>query len=214
MKRVFIIDDHPILREGLRRLLESQPGFEICGEASVAAGLTERILQLKPDLLIMDIALPDKSGLELIKDLQSIGSNVPILVFSMHDEMLYAERALRAGAKGYLMKGSGADSLATAIKTVVAGNHYLSQRVSSHILASLSGKRKAGNLPIERLTDRELQIFELIGRGATVARIAEQLHISPKTVEAHRGNMKTKLDLADAARLMREAVIWVELSAG
>lgn len=215
MKNIFLVDDHPMLREGLLRLIEQKPDCQICGEAETSAEAMEAIPRLNPDLVVMDISLPDKSGLELLKDLQAIVPGLTVLVFSMHDEMLYAERVVRAGAKGYLMKGAPNDRLSTAIDRVLNGGLYLSSRVSNHILNGLSSSRSNGQLGqvgLERLTDRELEIFELIGRGKSSGQIAEQLFISPRTVDAHRCNIKSKLGLPDAPALMREAVLWVELA--
>jgi len=211
VKKIFLVDDHPMLREGLQRLIEQQPGCQVCGESDTAAGALDAILRLSPDLVMTDISLPDKNGLELIKDLQALSPTIPILVFSMHDEMLYAERAMRAGAKGYLMKGTMIDGLAEAMASVLAGGVYLSRRVSDHILQNLSGTRTPAKSGLKSLTDRELEIFELIGSGKSSTQISDQLHISPKTVDAHRANIRSKLALTDGPALLREAVLWVEL---
>ncbi|MEO5913061.1 MAG: response regulator transcription factor [Luteolibacter sp.] len=213
MKRIFLVDDHPMLREGLSRLIENKSGCQICGESETASDALDAIPAAAPDIVLMDISLPDKSGLELIKDLQARFPELRILVFSMHDEMLYAERVMRAGAKGYLMKGESTEKLIEAIDCVLSGGLYLSRRVCDHVLNSMSKNRSPGKAGPQSLTDRELEIFELIGRGRTNAQIAAQLHISPKTVDAHRTNMRTKLSLPDSASLMREAVLWVELAA-
>ena len=221
MKKIFLVDDHPMLREGLIRLIARMPECEVCGEAGDAAAASEAITRLLPDLVILDISLPDKSGLELIKDLLCLMPDLKVLVFSMHDEMIYAERVVRAGARGYIMKGTTTDNLLKAIESVLAGDHYLSECVSNHLFCRLSGgKRSADSRPgaqgrlsgIGTLTDRELEVYELIGRGKSVGQIAEQLRISPRTVDAHRGNIKSKLGLHDAAALMRSAVLWVELA--
>jgi DNA-binding NarL/FixJ family response regulator len=210
IKRIFIVDDHPTLREGLQRLIESgSESLKICGEAASASEAIEAIQRDLPDLVITDVSLPDKSGLELIKDLKALAPTIKILVFSMHDEMVYAERSIKAGAAGYLMKGAKTPLLLDAIERVLGGGIYLSQRMSDHLLKNLAGKRSAG-MKIDALSDRELEVFELIGLCRSNAEIAEQLHISPKTVDAHRGNIKTKLNLSDAPYLMREAVLWVE----
>ena len=209
MKRIFVVDDHPMLREGILRQVESTPGLQVCGEAATAKDAFQEIQRELPDLVLMDISLPDKSGLELIKDLQSFVPQVAILVFSMHDEILYAERVMRAGAKGYLMKGAGSDKLKEAIQRVLSGELYLSSKISTQIINGLSGKNSA-NLGLRRLSDRELEIFDLIGRGHTNMQIAEKLHISVRTVDAHRTNIKGKLNLADGASLVRKAILWVE----
>ncbi len=214
MKSIFLVDDHPMLREGLASIIERNPEYKICGYAETAASAIDRIPGLAPDLVMLDISLPDKSGLELIKDLISRLPDLKILVFSMHDELLYAERVMRAGARGYLMKGASADRLAEAIATVLSGERSLSGNVSNHILRGLSAKAGVNRIGVERLSDRELEIFELIGRGIPSSRIATQLSISQKTVDAHRANIKTKLSLPDATSLIREAVVWVELVSG
>jgi len=211
MKKIFLVDDHPMLREGLQCLIEAQAGCKVCGESDTASGALNAIPHLSPDLVITDISLPDKNGLELIKDLQALSPGIPILVFSMHDEMLYAERAMRAGAKGYLMKGAMVDGLAEAVERVLTGGVYLSRRVSDHILENLSGARTPSRSGLKSLTDRELEIFELIGGGKSSAQISDQLHISQKTVDAHRANIRGKLGIPDGAALLREAVLWVEL---
>ncbi len=159
---------------------------------------------------MMDLMLPDKSGIEVIKDLQALTPEIRILVFSMHDEMLYAQRAIRAGARGYIMKGAAPDKLIEAIGRVMAGEIYLSTPVSTQVLQGLSGKRGAEQFGLARLTDRELEVFELLGNGKSTGEISDLLHISPKTVDAHRFNLKGKLALPDAQALMREAILWVE----
>ncbi|MEO7098375.1 MAG: response regulator transcription factor [Luteolibacter sp.] len=215
MKRIFLVDDHPMLREGLRRLITQISDCQVCGEAATSADALEAVPRLLPDLVVMDISLPDKNGLELLKDFQCLVPDVRILVFSMHDEMLYAERVVRAGAKGYLMKGAAAEKITEAIERVLTGGHHLSERVSTHLLNCLSNNRlpgQVGQVGVERLTDRELEIFELIGRCRTTGQIADQLNISPRTVDAHRSNIKAKLGLPDAPALIREAVLWIELA--
>jgi DNA-binding NarL/FixJ family response regulator len=199
-----------MMREGVCRMVRESPAWEICGEASSAIPAVEAIIQANPDLVILDISLPDKSGLELIKDLNARAFGLNILVFSMHDEFLYAERVMRAGAKGYLTKDSPTESLSEAIECVLQGKLYLSRDVSDHILKTLS-RTASGQVGIAKLTDRELEIFELIGRCRTNAQIAEKLNISARTVDAHRSNIRAKLSLPDAPTLMREAVLWVEL---
>ena len=208
--RIFLVEDHPTVREGLRLLITHYPKWEICGEAHSAKLAMPQILELKPDLVIMDISLPDKNGLELVKDLQAQTFGIKILVFSMHDEFLYAERVMRAGAKGYLMKGKPTQVLAEAIECILAGKLYLSAEVSNHLLKTLS-RDNSGQSGIARLTDRELEIFELIGRCKSNSIIAKQLNISARTVDAHRSNIRSKLALPDAPTLLREAVLWVEL---
>jgi DNA-binding NarL/FixJ family response regulator len=211
MKTVFLVDDHPTLRDGLRRLVEQVVGCNVCGEAASASEALETIPVLVPDLVVTDISLPDRNGLELIKDLRTLLPTTEILVFSMHDEMLYAERCMKAGAKGYLMKGAKTPKLLEAVERVASGKVYLSERMSEHILANFAGQR-AVRMKLDALSDRELEVFELIGLCRNSSQISEQLNISPKTVDAHRGNIKAKLNLPDAPSLMREAVLWIELS--
>lgn len=210
MKRIFLVDDHPMMREGLARLITEAGKWEICGFAETSASAIEQIPKLQPDLVTLDISLPDKNGLELIKDLLALIPDLRILVFSMHDEMLYAERVMRAGAKGYLMKGESTEALTQALESILEGGVFLSSTASNHLLKNLSGTKSQAQFGLDRLTDRELEVFELIGRGKNTAQIAEHLHISPKTVDAHRANMKTKLGLPDAPALMRGAVLWIE----
>jgi DNA-binding NarL/FixJ family response regulator len=209
-KTIFLVDDHPMMREGVARMIRESGIWEVCGQASSAMEAMDEILKARPDLIIMDISLPDKSGLELIKDLNAKAYGLNILVFSMHDEFLYAERVMRAGAKGYLTKDSPTESLPEAIECVLQGKLYLSRDVSDHILKTLS-RTASGQVGIAKLSDRELEIFELIGRCKTNAQIAEKLNISARTVDAHRSNIRAKLSLPDAPTLMREAVLWVEL---
>lgn len=210
--RVFLVDDHPMLVAGLRSLIENDAGCTVCGQASNAADAMEMIPLTRPDLVIMDLTLPDKSGLDLLRDLQAMCPEIPVLVFSMHDEMLYAERVVRAGGRGYLVKGSDAAQFVEAIREVLAGSLYLSKRVSRHILNRMSpGVKPDPVFGPATLTDRELEIFQLLGQGLNTAQIGGRLHISTRTVDAHRNNIRLKLALPDAAAVMREAVIWVEL---
>ena len=211
MKNLFIVDDHPTLREGLCRLIEQVPSHRFCGQAASVAEALEAIPTLSPDLVITDISLPDRNGLELIKDLCPIMPNVKILVFTMHDEMVYAERSIKAGARGYLMKGAKTSTLIDVIDQVMLGRIYLSPRMSKHLLPGLT-RTTLPRMKVEGLTDRELEVFELIGLCRSGGQIAEQLRISPRTVDAHRYNIKTKLGLPDGLSVIREAVLWVELN--
>jgi len=211
MKRIFVVDDHPMLREGLEHLIRRHADFEICGGAGTAAEALDAIPALIPDLVLMDLSLPDKNGLELIKDLRALCPKVAVLVLSMHDEMLYAERVIRAGGKGYIMKESAANVLAEAMQKVLDGGVFLSDQATAHILGALSGKRDTKpRSRLERLTDREFEVFELVGQGKSAHEIADQLHISPRTVDAHRAHIREKLGLPDSPALMRYAVRWVE----
>jgi DNA-binding NarL/FixJ family response regulator len=214
-RRVLLVDDHPIMREGLRQLINHESGLVVCGESSDANEAMSLVRTAKPDLVLADISLPGKSGLEMIKDLKVQHPDLPVLVLSMHDETLYAERVLRAGARGYIMKQEGGRKLILAIEHVLAGQIFVSERMSAKILEIFSGRRgKATSSPVELLTDREFDVFQLIGRGLSTAKIAEQLHLSVKTIEVHRLHIKDKLKLKTAPELIRFAVRWIESESG
>jgi DNA-binding NarL/FixJ family response regulator len=209
-KRVLIVDDHPMMRQGLAQLIDDEPDLKVCGEADNAAQAMSLLSGQKPDLMLLDISLPDKNGLEVIKDVQALKPELPILVVSMHDEALYAERVLRAGGRGYIMKQEGGKKLLEAIHQVLSGRVYVSEKMSSQILETFSGRRPQGGSPVERLTDREFEVFQLIGQGNGTRDIAQHLHLSMKTVEVHRANIKQKLKLKTATDLVRHAVRWAE----
>jgi DNA-binding NarL/FixJ family response regulator len=210
-RRVLLVDDHPFMRAGLAQLIERQADLCVCGEAGDPPAAMRQIVATLPDLVLTDITMPGRSGLEFIKDVKAQHPDLLILVVSMHDEAIYAERALRAGAKGYIMKEAGGDNLLAAIRSVLQGETYVSPKQSARILNDLSSRRPRGSAsPIEKLTDREFEIFQLIGRGQSTRDIAAQLHLSPKTVDVHRSHIKEKLDLKDATALVRHAVRWVE----
>jgi DNA-binding NarL/FixJ family response regulator len=210
-KKVLLVDDHPIMRQGLAQVINQQADLIICGEASDATEAMQRIASSKPDLAVLDISLEGKSGLELIKDVQALHPELAVLVMSMHDEALYAERALRAGARGYVMKKAGGEAVLQAIRQVLSGKVYVSEKMSAQILDRFSGARSVkGKAPIETLTDREFEVFELIGEGCITREIAERLHISPKTVDVYRQNLKEKLKLPSGTSLIQHAVRWVE----
>lgn len=213
-KRILLVDDHPIMRHGLAQLINSEADLQVCGEAGSSAEGLRAVEKLKPDLVIADLTLPDKHGLEFTKDLHAMFPGTLVLVLSMHDESLYAERALRAGARGYLMKETAADHVVKAVHRVLEGGIYLSEKMAGHLLESIAGQRKASDSSLlGRLTDRELQVLQLIGKGKATRHIAEQLHVSARTVDAHRAHMKEKLQLSDGAALVHYAVRWAE-SAG
>lgn len=210
-KRILLVDDHPFMRAGLAQLIDKQPDLMIGGEAGNPAEALRALAAHGADLALTDITMPGRSGLEFIKDLQAIYPSLPILVLSMHDETIYAERALRAGARGYIMKETGGESLLQAIRQVLSGQVYLSPAMAARLLASFSGaKSSRSHSPLARLTDREFEVFQKIGQGRSTREIAQQLHLSPKTVDVHRANIKTKLGLPDATALIRHAVRWVE----
>jgi DNA-binding NarL/FixJ family response regulator len=211
MIRILLIDDHPIMRHGLAQLLGDEDGLNICGEAGNAREGMAAIEKLKPDLVILDLTLPDKHGLELLKDIQAHYAGLRCLVLSMHDESLYAERVLRAGAKGYIMKEAAADHLVTAVRRIISGGLYLSDSLAAKMIEQLSGVRgKTGATGVDNLTDRELEVLALIGEGVATKNIAERLNISTRTVEAHRAHMKEKLGITDGAALVKYAVQWIE----
>src|SRR6266498_4980707 len=211
-KRILIIDDHPMMRQGLAQLIGAEADLTVCGESENAGQALDAIRAVEPDLVLADISLPDKSGLELIKDFQSVRPGLPVLVISMHDESLYAERVLRAGGRGYIMKQEGGKKLMEAIRQVLDGQIYVSEKMSAKILEIFSGRRlEARKSPVENLTDREFEVFQLIGQGKGTRQIAEKLHLSVKTVEVHRVNVKAKLKLESSSELIRFAVRWVEL---
>jgi len=210
-KRILVVDDHPMMRQGLAQLVGVEPDLEICGEAENAESALDRLTELQPDLVLADISLPGKNGLELIKDFQAIQPGLPVLVISMHDESLYAERVLRAGGRGYIMKQEGGKKLMEAIRRVLSGQIYVSDKMSALILEIFSGRRGAAEgSPVENLTDREFEVFQLISEGKGTREIAEKLHLSVKTVDVHRANIKAKLKLKSAPELIRFAVRWSE----
>ena len=211
LKRILIVDDHPMMRQGLAQLVNAEPDLTVCCEADTARQAFEVIRQNQPDLALVDISLPDKSGLELIKDVHAMFPSLPVLVVSMHDESLYAERVLRAGGRGYVMKQEGGKVLMQAIRQVLAGAIYVSDKMSSLILEIFSGgRRDLGASPVGRLTDREFGVFQLIGQGKGTREIAGYLYLSVKTVEVHRANIKKKLRVSSATDLVRYAVRWAE----
>ena len=212
-KRILIVDDHPMMRQGLSLLIGLQPDLLACGESASAEHALGAIKGLKPDLVLADISLPGKNGLELIKDFQAVQPGLPVLVISMHDESLYAERVLRAGGRGYIMKQEGGEKLMQAIRRVLDGKIYVSEKMSALILESFAGGRAGSeSSPMEKLSDREFEVFEHIGQGLKTRDIAEKLHLSVKTVDVHRANIKKKLGLASAPELIRFAVRWTESS--
>lgn len=209
-KRIVIVDDHPMMREGLAQLIEHESDLAVDAQADSAGEALRFIEKAAPDLLVVDISLPDKSGLELIKDILVLHPRLPILVISMHDESLYAERVLRAGGRGYIMKQEGGKRLMQAIRQVLDGRIYVSEKVSSRILENVSGHRSDSQSPVERLSDREFEVFQMLGQGQATRDIAQHLHLSIKTVEVHRANIRRKLELASGSELVRYAIRWNE----
>jgi DNA-binding NarL/FixJ family response regulator len=209
-KRILIADDHPLVREGLIRLINRQPDLDCCGETDSAAATQKAVDTLRPDLLVLDLRLGSGDGLELIKSLKARFPDLLILIISQHDETLYAERALRAGARGYVMKEVASEQVIDAIRTVLRGDIHLSRKMSVLLLRkTLEPLQPNPGLDLAALSDRELHIFHLIGAGLSTQRIAETLHLSPKTVETYRENIKHKLDLANGTVLVRTATAFV-----
>jgi DNA-binding NarL/FixJ family response regulator len=212
-KRIFLVDDHTILREGLVELINHTDPLVVCGEASSADEALERIPSAKPDLIIVDLALPETGGMELLRTLRIRHPSIPALVLSMHDESVYAERVLRAGARGYIMKHEAITELKAAIERVLEGGLYLSRRMSDQLLASAVGARPRREAPpIGRLSDREFEVLEMMGLGLGTTEIARKLRLSVKTIETYQAKLKEKLDLPDAARLLQYAIKWVKSS--
>ena len=211
-KQLLIVDDHPMMRTGLKQLIDNEPDIKVVAEADNAGQAIETVNTRGFDLILLDISLPDRNGVELIKDILTLKPGLPILVVSMHDELLYAERVLRAGGRGYIMKQEGGKKFLQAIRQVLGGKIYVSEKMSSRILENLSGQHTtaASADPVRRLSDREFEVFQLIGRGKGTRDIAEQLHLSIKTVEVHRANLKKKLELKTANDLVHYAFRWVE----
>ncbi len=200
-----------MMREGLAQLIAHQPQLEVCGEAGAAAEALQKITALQPDLVLTDIALPGRSGLELIKDIKAVLPQTLILVLSMHDETVYVERVLRAGARGYIMKQEGGKKIVHAIHQILSGQVSVSEKMSAKILEIFSGRRaQAAASPVERLSDREFEVFQLTGAGLATREIADRLRLSPKTVEVHRAKIKSKLQLSKMADLIRYSARWVE----
>ena len=210
-RRILVVDDHPFMRAGLAQLINQQPDLAVCGEAGDPAAAAAELARSQPDLVLTDITMPGRSGIEFIKDLRAAHPHLAILVVSMHDEAIYAERLLRAGARGYIMKEAGGENLLTAIRQVLGGAVYVSPSLSAKILETVSGRIPRGSSsPIQKLTDREFEVFRLIGQGKSTRDIATQLHLSSKTVDVHRAHIKEKLSLTDVTALVRHAVRWVE----
>jgi len=209
-KKILIVDDHPMMREGLSGVINHESDMTVCGVSENAHQAMDAVQRLAPDLALVDITLPGKSGLELVKDLKALHPRLVILAISMHDESLYAERMLRAGANGYITKHEPPEELVKAIRQVLNNRVYVSNEVSEKLLRRFSRQPARAEWPTEVLTDREFEIFQMIGQGKSTREIAAQLNLSPKTVDVHRGNIKQKLELKDATALIRHAVRWVE----
>ena len=207
---VFLVDDHPLVREWLTHLIHQQSDLIVCGEAETAPAALQAINSLKPDVAIVDISLTEGSGIELIKGIKAAQARVAVIVLSMHDERLYAERALRAGARGYIMKRETAGKIIAAIRQVLEGKLYVSEALAALLAEKFVDGQTTMASPVEQLSDREFEVFQFLGQGYDTRRIAESLHVSMKTVQAYCARIKEKLKLANATELLREAIRWQE----
>ena len=207
-RTVFIVDDHPIVREGLSLLINRESDLAVCGVAEEAVTALRRIEEMRPDIVVVDISLNGPDGLDLLKNIRMLDPDLPVLILSMMDELLYAERALRAGANGYIMKQEATEKVLVAVRRILRGEVYLSDRMVSKMLHRFVGGSPEDRSPICDLTDRELEVFRLIGEGHATRQIAEELHISVKTVESYQAHIKEKLSLKNARELVQWAVQW------
>lgn len=208
-KKIFLVDDHDVARMGLRRLIESETDLTVCGEAGDGVDALKALPKAAPDALVADLSMPEMGGLDLIKAVKQKWPKLPILIISMHDESVYAERVFAAGARGYLMKKESAAKVIPALREVLSGKRYMSDKIREKLLDRLAEGGKAGERsPVETLSDRELEIFERLGDGLKTGAIAEELHLSVKTVESYREQIKVKLQIDNAAELVRYAVEW------
>ncbi len=207
--RIFVVDDHPIVRQGLALMINAERDLFVCGEAEEAQTALQAIVECKPDILIIDISLNGPDGLELVKHVRTLLPGLPILILSMHDEATYAERALRAKANGYIMKQEATDKVLVAVRRILNGEIYLSERMANKILQQyMAGTGEVGQSRITELSDRELEVFRLIGDGHSTRRIAEELHLSVKTVETYQAHIKEKLLLRTGRELVQQAIFW------
>jgi DNA-binding NarL/FixJ family response regulator len=208
--KILVVDDHPMIREGLVRLVDDEQDLTICGQADDAPEALKAISETKPDVVVVDISLKSSSGIELMKSIKAQYPKLPVLILSMHNEALYAERALRAGAMGYIMKQEASEKLLTAIRHVLGGEIFVSDKVSKRLIRKLArGKADMISSPIDSLSDRELEVFHLIGQGCGTSQIAEKLYLSIKTIETYRTHIKEKLNLANSRELLQYAIQWV-----
>jgi DNA-binding NarL/FixJ family response regulator len=207
--RVFMVDDHPIVRQGLSQLINREADLEVCGEAEDAITALAAIEHARPDILIVDISLDGPDGIELLKNIRARDAKLPVLILSMHDEFIYAERALRAGANGYIMKQEATERVLVAIRQILRGEAYVSERMAKKMVQQFVGGRPATRSTAELLTDRELEVFILVGKGHGTRQIAEELHLSVKTVESYYAHIKEKLGLRNVRELVQHAVQWI-----
>ncbi|MBS3735131.1 MAG: response regulator transcription factor [Phycisphaerae bacterium] len=213
-KGVLIVDDHPIVRQGVRMLIEQQEDLHVVAEAESAAEALRALSDAPADVAVVDLTLKESSGLELIKDIRSRWPDVCILVLSMRDEAFYAERCLRAGARGYVTKEQGPTEVIEGIRSILAGKVHLSESMAAKVLSKFAGAQSGATSLTETLTDRELEIYQLIGSGLTTREISERLHVSPKTVDSHREHIKDKLGLDTANDLLKHAIHWMQQNTG
>jgi DNA-binding NarL/FixJ family response regulator len=214
--RVLLVDDHPIVRQGLALLIDREPDLSVCGEAEGAHSAFHAITTLRPDIVVLDISLSGPDGLEVLKEIRTKTASLPVLILSMHDESIYAERAMRAGANGYIMKQEATEKVLVAIRRILQGDVYLSDRLTNTMLQQyVRGASGAKSSPLVNLTDRELEVFRLIGEGHGTRQIADELHLSVKTIESYQAHIKEKLALRNARELVQHAIEWtVNLKGG
>jgi len=208
--RILLVDDHPMVRERLAEVIHREPDLAVCGEAEDRFKALELVASTRPHLAIVDLTLKKSHGMELIKDLHTRHPDLAVLVVSMHDETLHAERVIRAGARGYITKQEATRKIMLAIRTVLSGGVYLSERMTAQLAADAVGQRHRAGLPLDQLSDRELLVFEMIGQGHATRQIAEELHLDMRTVETYRARIKDKLNLKDANDLLQHAIRWVQ----
>jgi DNA-binding NarL/FixJ family response regulator len=214
-RRVLLVDDHPVVRHGIAQLIQNESDLAVCGEAESAPAALEVMRQQRPDLAILDISLQGTNGIELIKLMRAEMPKIRILMLSMHDESLYALRALRAGARGYVMKGEAVEHLLTAMRKILDGEIYVSPRFSERLVFKAINSLEGGlGSPVDNLSDRELEVLQLLGKGFGTREIAGELHLSIKTIETHRAHIKEKLGLKDAGEMVRFAIDWVARESG
>jgi DNA-binding NarL/FixJ family response regulator len=207
--RVLLIDDHPIVRQGLALLIDREPDLSVCGEADGAHSAFHAITTLRPDIVVLDISLSGPDGLDVLKEIRTKDSSLPVLILSMHDESIYAERAMRAGANGYIMKQEATEKVLVAIRRILQGEVYLSDRLTNTMLQQyVRGNAPTRKSPLVNLTDRELEVFRLIGEGHGTRQIADELHLSVKTIESYQAHIKEKLSLRNARELVQHAIEW------
>lgn len=216
LKKIMLVDDHPLLREGLATLIRAVPGLTVTAEVGSADEAWSALAREVPDLVLLDISLPGKSGIELLKDVHARYPQVRVLVLSMHEESVYAERALRAGAHGYIMKQEPSAKVVEAVQNVLKGELYVSSAIAAHMLKQYVSNKQGGDTrtSIERLSDRELQVFSLIGKGLSTQEVADQFGLSVKTIQTYREHIKRKLGLRNATDLIHQATHWVESEKG